>query len=107
MEYTYTFNSTDSDGEYCVCYVDWGDGSPIETVNPTWYNPAESGPGIANHSWDKKGRYTINARAIDKYGAVSDWGSLEVTMPRTKSTINVLILRILERFPILQRLLNI
>ena len=106
VEYTYTFNSTDRDGEYCVCYVDWGDGS-TEIVYPTWYNPEESGPGIANHSWDKKGNYVISAIAEDENGLLSGTGTLKVKMPRDKATSNSLLLWFLEQFPLLERLLNI
>jgi hypothetical protein len=105
IEYTYTFNSTDSDGDYCVCIVDWGDGSPSETVRPG--GPNGSGLGIASHTWDKKGTYTIKAKGTDKYGFESDWGTLTVTMPRDKITNNMLLLRLLERFPLLQRLLDL
>jgi len=90
VEYTYTFNSTDYNGDYCVCIVNWGDDSPI--------------PGIANHSWDKKGNYVISARAIDVWGSVSGWGKLVVTMPRNKATYNSFFLQFLERFPLLKQL---
>ena len=87
--------------------MDWDDGSPIETVYPTWYNPEESGPGIANHSWDTKGTYTIKARAIDIHGAESEWGELEVSMPRNKA-INTPFLNFLQShpnlFPLLQKI---
>ena len=107
VEYTYTFNSTDYNGDYCVCIVNWGDDSPIETVNPIWYNPEESGPGIANHSWDTKGTYVINARAIDIYGGVSDWGTLTVTMKRNKAISNSFFSQFLERFPMLKQLFSL
>jgi hypothetical protein len=105
VEYTYTFNSTDYKGDYCICYVNWGDGSPSETVHPTG-GPNNSGPGIASHSWDAMGTYTIKARGMDDYGNYGDWGNLTVTMPRDKYTDNILLLRILERFPLLQKLLQ-
>ena len=37
----------------------------------------------------------------------SDWGTLIVTMPRDKATNYSLLFRLLERFPLLQRLFNI
>ncbi|MHA2255332.1 MAG: hypothetical protein ACXAAM_04605, partial [Candidatus Heimdallarchaeaceae archaeon] len=56
------------------------------------------------HIWDTKGTYTIKAKAKDTDGYESDWGTLTVTMPRDKSTNNMQLLRILERFPLLERL---
>jgi hypothetical protein len=105
VEYTYTFNSTDDDGDSFIYYVDWGDGSPIEIVYPTWPNPEEPGEGIANHSWDTKGTYVIRAMAEDEHGVLSGWAELQVTMPRNRATYNLMFLRFLECFPILQKLL--
>jgi hypothetical protein len=104
VEHTYTFNSTDYDGDLFCYYVDWGDDSPIEIVYPTWSYPEEPGPGIANHSWDTEGIYIISAYSEDELGLVGPTGNLTVTMPRNKPTNNMLFLRILERFPLLQKL---
>ena len=105
VKYTYTFNATDYNGDLFCYYVDWGDDSPIEIVYPTWPNPDEPGPGIANHSWDKEGTYIISAYAKDETGLIGPTGELSIAIPRGKSTINMLLLRIIERFPLLQKLL--
>jgi len=107
VKYEYTFNSTDDDGVDFFYYVDWDDGSPIEIVYPTWPNPEEPGEGIANHSWDAKGTYVISAITLDIHGAVSKRGYLEVTMPKNKQVSNMWYLRWLERFPILQMILDV
>jgi len=107
VEYTYTFNSTYEYGFEFFYIVDWGDDSPIEYVNPNWYNTSEPGLGIANHSWNKKGTYTIKAKTIDIYGRESPWGTLTVTMPRNKETNNVLLWWLLEEFPLLHKLFNL
>ena len=85
VEYIYSFNSTDYKGDYCVCIVNWGDGSPSETVNPTGGPNSSSGPGIASHSWETEGNYITGAYAIDEYGAKSPFSTLTVTMPRDKA----------------------
>jgi hypothetical protein len=106
VEYEYTFNSTDYAGEHCVCYVNWDDGSPIETVYPTSPNPDESGPGKTMHSWDKKGTYLIRAYAIDKNGLIGPEGKLSATMLRDKTIFCTLICRYLERYLLLNLLLQ-
>ena len=83
--------------------VDWGDGTPGK-----WDGPFPSDSIIKyNYTWRKRGTYTIRAQTMDIYGALSDWGELEVKMPRTRATSNSLLLWFLERFPILQRLLGL
>ncbi|KYK24984.1 hypothetical protein AYK24_05445 [Thermoplasmatales archaeon SG8-52-4] len=106
VEYTYTFNSTYND---CIDFfyeVDWGDGTS-ESVSPTWPNPEEPGPGIANHSWNTKGTYIIRARVRDIWGYIGPWGELKVIMPRYKMFIDLLLFRFLDHFPLLHRLLDI
>ena len=102
MDYTYSFNATDGDGDSFKFYVDWGDG----TVEETGYYP--NGKIVTlSHSWDTKGTYIIRAKAEDEHGAESPTGELTVTIPRDKSTDNVMFWRLIERFPLLDRLLDV
>jgi len=102
VKYEYTFNSTDDlTGKF---FVDWGDGSPIEILLPT---SPDGQQAKANHSWDTKGAYIIRAQTIDIHGAVSEWGYLEVTMPKNQQTGNMWFLHWLERFPILNQIVNL
>ena len=107
-EYDYEFEileenfgpGSDPFEEHVYCSVDWGDGD-TELIGP-------KKPGSIvqkSHSWDEEGTYTIQAKIIDSYGVESDWGSLEVSMPKTK--INIiesfrLFDRLLERFPLFE-----
>jgi len=78
-EYSYTFTATDSDGDAIYYYIEWGDGS-----SEKWIGPYASGEEVVvNHSWDSKGIYTIKAKAKDINGAESEWGTLQVSMPKT------------------------
>ncbi len=101
--YTFTFNSVDLDGDDVYYYIIWDDGY-IEN----WDGPHPSGEDFdIDHTYSKEGTYTIEAKAKDINGAESDWGTLEVTMPRNKVAFNSLFLWFLERIPLLERLLNL
>jgi outer membrane protein assembly factor BamB len=77
QSYDYTIRSTDPESENISYYVDWGDGTNIG-----WIGPYPSGQEqTLNHTWNKKGTYTIKAKARDIYNQESDWGTLSVTMP--------------------------
>ncbi len=96
--YTYTFTSTDPEGDSVSYYIKWGDGT--ET---TWTALQPSGsPGYSeSHTWSSTDTYTIEAQTKDSYGAVSDWTTMDVTMPKSKSIIfNFHLFNwLFERFP--------
>lgn len=103
--YDYEIISYDEDGDEISYYVDFGDGSVIS------FGPFPTGSSFkASHAWSKRGAYTIRAKAIDSNGAESDWGSLEVSMPRGKPYINAPFLDFLQQhpnmFPILRHLIQ-
>lgn len=76
-EYTYTFVSTDPDGDSVYYGIDWGDNSSLEVEGPY-----ASGEEVTlTHTWELKGTYYIRAMAKDVHGAESEWGTLKVVMP--------------------------
>jgi hypothetical protein len=80
VEYTYDFSTSDPDGDDVYYYIDWGDGSPVED----WIGPYASGVVVhVKHTFETKGTYQIKAQAKDDAGALSPWGYLEVTMPKS------------------------
>ena len=102
IEYNYTFSTTDYEGHDVYFYINWGD-----DTTSGWIGPYSSGQQVTvAHKWHNEGKYLIEAKAKDTYGEESDWGTLEVTMPRSKATSSSLLLRFLERYPLLNRLLQ-
>ena len=78
--YPYIFNSTDPEGEDVSYYIKWGDGKITD-----WTAYQSSGTKyFENHTWAKKGNYTIKVKAKDINGSESNWAYHVVTMPRDK-----------------------
>jgi hypothetical protein len=98
--YFYTFKAVDPDGFDLYYYIDWGDDSVID-----WFGPYDSGIEVTgSHRWNNTGTYIIRAKARNILGEEGPWGEFTVTIPRNKSTDNVLF-RLIGQFPFLQRLL--
>jgi hypothetical protein len=98
--YTYTFVTTDPDGDNVYYYIDWGD-----DLNSGWLGPYASDlEKTASHTWSEQGTYTIKIKAKDIFDAESDWETLVVSMPLNLQIIqkssNLLILKMLERLHI-------
>ena len=101
VEYEFTFKAKDLNDDAIMYIIDWGDG------NIEWTAYSDSGVEfILKHAWEEYGRYSIKAKAIDIHGTESDWGKLQVNMPRNKAVTNPMLLRILERFPLLWRVVS-
>ncbi|UCD14094.1 MAG: right-handed parallel beta-helix repeat-containing protein [Thermoplasmatales archaeon] len=105
---SYTITVTEFDGDAIWVIINWSDGNFTD-----WLGPIASGiPFNVHHTWYEEGTYTIKAKAMDKDGE-SDWGTLEVTMPKNKA-INFnfnLLSWLFERypwmFPILRQMLGL
>jgi hypothetical protein len=70
------------------------------------FGPYPSGEEITlNYTWTQKDDYTIKVIAKDTNNLLSEWSKLIVTIPRNRATYNSLLLRFLEQFPILQKIL--
>jgi len=102
VDYDYTFVSTDPEGDDVWYHIGWGDKEIIYI-----YGPYPSGEEITlTYNWSEKGIYLITCWARDIYNTTSNTTMFEVTIPRSKTTENVLLLSILERFPLLQKLIQ-
>jgi outer membrane protein assembly factor BamB len=101
--YEYNFKTISPLGNDVYYFIDWGD-----QVYSGWQGPYASGEEVVfYHSWRESGGFTIRVKVKDSNDLWGPWGTYEVAMQRDKSTDNMLLLRILERFPLLHRLLDI
>jgi outer membrane protein assembly factor BamB len=99
-KYDYTFQSSDPEGLHIWYYIDWGDGT-----DTGWIGPYDSDDEIIKgHRWTEQGTYTISCKCKDVYDDESDIGTLEITIPRTRTSSYHWLL---ERFPMLNRLLSL
>jgi len=102
IEYDYLFRSTDPENDEILYYIDWGDGQIEE-----WIGPYISGEDITvSHAWDKQGNYIIKSKARDINGLESDWGTLEIKIPRYRNSNNIIFKYIIELFTNLYHLLK-
>ncbi len=105
-EHTYSVCSSDLNEDELFYFIDWGDGE-----TELWSGPFGSSEEQSfGHMWDEQGEYTICVRAKDDSGLMSDWTTLEVSMPKNKA-INSPFFSILENhprmFPMLRHLLGL
>lgn len=90
-EYEFEFVTTDPDGDDVSYYVEWGDGTSND-----WTTPTASGTAIKlKHTWTTKDKFIIKCKAKDINGLESDWGTLQVSTPRTR----FITFRFLDYFP--------
>ena len=100
VKYQYNFAMKDTDGDSMFLFIDWGDGT-----HDGWIGPYNSGANVeVNHTWNKKGTYTIKYKAKDKLNIESDVGTLSVSIPRDRKTCNMLLYQFFERFPVIHGL---
>jgi parallel beta-helix repeat protein len=101
VEICFTFNSTDPDDDEVKYIINWGDGTIVETG----YNPSGI-PVEVFHTWNKKETFVILATAVDIYGYMGDWSMFEVKIIRDKTITNSLLLRFLEKYPLLNQFIQ-
>jgi hypothetical protein len=75
----YSFRAIDPKGHDIAKYmINWGD---CNKENLT--GPYKSGAIIfAKHMWHRRGEYAIKAKAVDTYGAESNWSEFVISIPR-------------------------
>ena len=102
----YIARGYDPGGNYIWYWIDWDDGS-----NSGWVGPYLQGtPTIPIlHIWTTPDTYTIKVKIKDVCAVESDWGTLQVTIPRSKE-ISSPIMQFLQNhpnmFPLLQLIIQ-
>jgi outer membrane protein assembly factor BamB len=103
VEYEYTFKSTSPVGGDLWYWIEWGDNR-----GNGWLGPYMSGEKITvNHEYWMLDSYIIKARCKDYKNRWSDWSYFELNNPRSRDVYSDNILNLLERFPMLEKLLNL
>jgi hypothetical protein len=95
-------SSNDPNNDTTMFIIDWGDGTYEETV----YYPSNEIKEFC-HTYEKKGIYIIRVKAIDQYGAPSNWEGCEIQIPRTRESSYQCYEQLLELFPILKKILEL
>ena len=102
--YNYTLNSIDPDQDDVFYFIDWGDGTFED-----WSGPYPCNENInKTHIWPNVTKiYQIKAKAKDIYGVESDYGSFLVFVLSPRNSGSSLFFRIIQRLPIIQKILRI
>ena len=101
IEYEFTISASDPNNDDVTFYVQWGDDQVEE-----WIGPYSSGENVLiSHTWAEKGLYFIKVKAKDTEGEESNWKTLTLNIPRPRTSNNVLLNILTERFPNLYTLL--
>jgi hypothetical protein len=100
--YNYTVTLVDPDGDMVYVRWDWGNGNTYP-----WDGPYESGQQITeSYVWNSGGTYIVKAQVKDEYNAESEWGELEVKIPRNTMQQHFLLLELFERYPFFKYIFN-
>lgn len=107
--FDFSTNATDPNGDELYYMFDW-DADDLHHLIP-WQGPYDSGQTVTiSHMWDTVKQYSIRVKVKDKYGFESEWSEKKVfTVAKSKNTklaFNNILLKLLDRFPILQTLLR-
>jgi hypothetical protein len=98
IEFTFVANDPNDDDLHYT--IKWGDGSSED-----WFGPYNSGQEVKmTHSWKKEGTWVIEAKVKDIYGVESDWARFDISIPRTRQSLERLFKDFLQRFPSVSKL---
>ena len=99
----YKFNAVDPNGDKIKYIIDWGDNQTETTA----LNPSGADI-IVPHTWSEKTDYTIKVHAQDENDLIGPESTKAITMPKNRAiTWNYLLMKVLERFHLLEKILNL
>jgi hypothetical protein len=92
---TYKISAIDPDGDDVYFWIEWFQGCP----GVYWQGPYKSGEVIEyTNTWGTDGTFEITVKAKDTNDAESDTATLTVTIPRTKTILNLPFYDLFSRF---------
>jgi len=104
IEYTYCIKNTISvEAESLYAFFEWGDGSDTGWIGP--YVPGED--ICASHVWTYTGQYLLEIQLKNETGLWIDAWAAIIVMPREKPIYGTFLHRLIEKFPILDRLFSL
>ncbi|MHA2390097.1 MAG: outer membrane protein assembly factor BamB family protein [Candidatus Hodarchaeales archaeon] len=110
-EYEYTLQGNLLSGGDIYYHIDWDDTDGATTYNNKWIGPYSTDEVvIVKHRWIYLGKHTMKVRAKGNDSLCSPYSYFDVNVRlfgNSESYDSNLLLRILERFPLLQRLYSI
>jgi hypothetical protein len=105
IEYNFTLNASDHDGDHVRFHIDWND----TNTEITDYYPSGTDL-VVNHIWTEIGLYIITVQAEDSHGFLSEKNTFEVSIPRGKARFYPIIIRLFHllqnNFQIIQQYLG-
>jgi len=103
VEQEYIISTDDPNGDDVYFWVQWFEGCP----GVSWEGPYDSGEEVTfKYTYDQKGDYLIQVQAKDSNGELSDWATLDVSIPKTNRISLDLPFKLMDRFPILMDILR-
>ena len=103
VEQEYTISAVDPNGDDVYFWVLWFEGCP----GVSWDGPYTSGEEVIyKYTYDQKGDYLIQVQAKDINGELSEWATLDISVPKTNRISLVLPFKLLDCFPILSEILR-
>ncbi len=92
---TFEISATDPEDDGVLFFINWSD-----TTDTGWFGPFYPGETVeVIHMFEEKGTYTISAKAKDYHGNESDWVTIDIKIPRPRTSIFSMLELFFERFP--------